>query len=458
MSTRVHPSVLWREGMFLFPQHLQAFSRELQMRLHTAGSLGLVGDWGVLELAVDEDALTDDVFSVQRASIVFRDGTLGVFPGNGAVEQREFAEHFTGAELDVYLGVPAAQTGVPQIDGDGDSDAHLRRYSVRRDEVPDENEREARREMEFRQLQGHLFFGDEDRSGFDTVPIARLARVGRPEARSVLAPGFVPPVLRCGASSVLSERLSGALDKARAQARDLAARMPDIARLSSAERGVDIQGLFKLQAVNQCQAVLELAAGQDDLHPFHAYQALTQSAGALAVFGPGRTLPALKPYDHGEADACFRSAFEVLDTLLVAEVAAPYDSTGFEPDAARHGLYRCNLPDEWVGRDAVFHLAVDMAEDPDTVREMVSAGVKLLPEADIERVLQGVMQGIEVRHERVPPLSFPSRDGLHFFAVETEGAGRDSWLDILKSRSAVVLSAMGSPDEVSFQFYVEFPD
>jgi predicted component of type VI protein secretion system len=92
------------------------------------------------------------------------------------------------------------------------------------------------------------------------------------------------------------------------------------------------------------------------------------------------------------------------------------------------------------------------------MREMVSAGVKLLPEADIERVLQGVMPGIEVRHERVPPLSFPKRDTLHYFAVETEGASRDAWLRVLKSRSAVVLSAIGSPDEVSFHFYVEFPD
>jgi predicted component of type VI protein secretion system len=135
-------SVLWREGMFLFPQHLQAFGREVQARLQAAASLGLVGDWGVLELEVDEDALRADAFGVRRAVVVFRDGSLGCFPGNAIVETREFAEHFKGPQLDVYLGVPAVQAGVPQIGAD--NGRHYR-YTVLRDEVPDENDREARR-------------------------------------------------------------------------------------------------------------------------------------------------------------------------------------------------------------------------------------------------------------------------------------------------------------------------
>ena len=91
MGPKPQPDVLWREGMFLFPQHLQAFSRELSVRLQAAGSLGLVGDWGLLELEVDENALESDVFRLRRASVLYRDGTLACFPENAAVEPREFA-------------------------------------------------------------------------------------------------------------------------------------------------------------------------------------------------------------------------------------------------------------------------------------------------------------------------------------------------------------------------------
>lgn len=459
MTVRVQPSVLWREGMFLFPQHLQAFSREQAARLQTAGSIGLVGDWGLLELQVDEEVLETDTFRIDSAKVLFRDGTLASFPANASVEQREFGEHFDGAELQVYLGVPAAQRGVPQIrEGDRDAESgRMHRYRVTRDEIPDENDRDTGREMEFRELQGRLFFGDEDRSGFDSVPIARLARIGEPQARSVLSPSYIPPVLCSGASPVLFACLETLAKRARGQSRDLAARMPDVARLSSVDRGSDILGLLKLQAVNQCVALLEHVAGQDSLHPFDAYQALVQSAGSLAVFGPGRVVPQIESYEHGDLNACMRSAIDAVSELLAAEVAAPYDVSRFEPDAVRPGLYQCDLPAEWVDRRGVFHLAVEIAEDADTVQDMVAAGVKLIAEDDIERVLRGVMPGIELRHERVPPLSFPKRDTLHYFAVETEGTGRDVWLGILQARSAVVLSALGSPEDVSFQFYVEFP-
>jgi len=446
--------------MFLFPQHLQAFSREQSARLQTASSVGLVGDWGLLEVEIDEEVLETDTFRIQRAKVLFRDGTLASFPENAAVDQREFGEHFTDSELQVYLGVPAAQKGVPQIrDASKESDdGRMHRYTILRDEIPDENDREARREMEFRTLQGRIFFGDEDRSGFDSVPIARLARVGAPQAKSVLSPRYIPPVLRTEASKVLFAGLKALAKRARGQSRDLAARMPDVAQLSSVDRGSDILGLLKLQAVNQCVGLLEFAAGQESLHPFDAYRALIQSAGALAVFGPGRVMPAVEGYDHGDLETCMPSAIDAVSELLTAEVAAPYDVSRFEPDAVRPGLYHCALPAEWVDRQGIFHLAIEIAEDADTVQGMVASGVKLIAESDIERVLRGVMPGIELSHERTPPLSFPKRDTLHYFAVETEGAGRDVWLGILQARSAVVLSALGSPDDVGFQFYVEFPN
>jgi type VI secretion system protein ImpJ len=455
MGPRLQPGVLWREGMFLFPQHLQAFARELGARLQSAAGLGLVGDWGLLELEIDESALAADVFSVKRAGVLFRDGTLFCLPENAVLEQREFAEHFKGPELQVYLGVPAAQAGVPQIGADS---ARLYRYKVLRQEIPDDNERDARREMELVQLQGRLFFGEEDRSGFESVPIARLARVGRPKVRSVLAPAYVPPVLCCSASKVLAEGLRNAATKARAQSRDLAARMPDIARLSSVEKGADISGLVKLQAVNQCVALLEQAAGQDTLHPYQAYQALVQSAGNLAVFAPGRVLPDLPAYQHADVNGCFRAAFEVVDALLAAEVAAPYDTSPFEPDPVKAGLWRLRLPAEWAGRDGHYFLAVEMADEPERVREMVAAGVKLVAEDEVDRVIQGVLPGIELRHLHIAPLSFPKRDALHYFAIESEGATRNSWLKVLESQAAEIVSVIGGPEEVRFHFYVEFRD
>jgi len=438
--------------MFLFPQHLQAFSRELQTRLQLAGAMGLVGDWGTLELELDKDALESDIFAFKKAVVLFRDGTLACFPGNATVDQREFTEFFKGPTLDVYLGVPAAQSGVPQV---GDEEGRHYRYVVGRESITDENERDAKREMEFRSLHGRIFFGDEDRSGFDTVPVARLARVGEPQVRTVPSPHFIPPVLTCGASPTLFGALQNLSTKARAQSRDLAARMPDVAKLSSVDKGADVLGLIKLQAVNQVVAQLEQVAHQESMHPFHAYQSLIQAAGALAVFGPHRVLPEFPAYDHSDLDGCFGAALDAVDDLLEQEVAAPYDIADFSLE--QPGLFTCAIPKEWVGRKAIFHLGIEMDGSPDIVKSAVEAGVKLCGSGDYERVIHGVMPGVALHYERVPPLSFPKRKTLHYFSIETEGTGRDMWLRILESACAKIISVVGD-DGLAFQLYVEFPD
>ena len=87
----------------------------------------------------------------------------------------------------------------------------------------------------------------------------------------------------------------------------------------------------------------------------------------------------------------------------------------------------------------------------------MSTGLKLLPPDDVDRVLQGVLPGIELEHQRVAPVSFPSSDVLHFFKVSTEGASRDAWLRATQARGALILSALGALGDVRFHFFVELP-
>lgn len=452
MSARPEPSVLWREGMFLGPQHMQAFARELHARLHRGDGVGNPGTYGLLRFAVDEEALSRDVFKLLDSEVVFKDGTSAIFPDTAAVDSREFAAFFTGAELDVWLGVPAPRPGVPQISLDGD---RATRYRVQVSKVSDENEREADTELEFRELQARVFFGDEDRSGYECVPIARLVRRGKPVAKSVLSGDYVPPILACGASAVVTSSLAELAEMARSQARDLASRLPSTAGLSSVEKGADIAGFVKLEAVNRTVASLDQLAHLPVLHPYDVYLGLAQVVGNLAVFGEERVMPKLPVYDHARTDECFRAVFAAIRALLVAEVAVPYDLVTFKKDALREGFLECEIPKEWIDRQPLVYLAVAVAKPAEEVAELVGWGVKLVSGADIERVLQGVVPGIELSFERMPPTSFPKRADLHFFFIETEGASRDTWLNVLKARSAVLLSTLGFLGDIQYHLYVE---
>lgn len=452
MSTPRPPSVLWREGMFLCPQHMQAFGRELAARIAFGDAIGVPGTFGLASLAIDADALARDVFRITAAEAVMRDGTWLSIPHNGHAAQREFGEFFTGPELAVYLGIAAVQSNVPQI---GEEKDRQYRYVVDVKPTFDENARDASRELEFRTLRVQLFFGDEDRSGFESLPIARLVRTGKPATVSAMSPTWIAPVLRCGAVPAMVRALDDVLGRARAQARDLAATLPDTTRLSSVDSAADMSGIFKLQSVNRSVAALEQVQQAADLHPFHAYLELTRIVGDLAIFGATRVSPNLPIYDHARLDECFAAVLTQVRELLGAQVAVPYDVAPFEPDAEQEGIYYAAIPPEWFNAQPVFHLGVQLDQTPERAAELVAAGVKLLGPEDLQHVLQGVVPGVALEPVRIPPTSFPKRAGLHYFRIATEGPSRDFWLRVVQARKAMVLSALGGLGQVGFGLYVE---
>ncbi len=63
-------------------------------------------------------------------------------------------------------------------------------------------------------------------------------------------------------------------------------------------------------------------------------------------------------------------------------------------------------------------------------------------------------EGIELEHVRMPPLSFP-KDGLEYFAVSTEGASRDAWLQVTESGRALLVRADPAIAAWEFGIYAE---
>jgi len=234
-GTRVH----WREGMFLRPQHFQAFSGELVARIARGDSIGSPAAFGVIRLELDESALARDVLALLSGEVLFPDGTLARFPEDATVEPREFAELFTQESLSIHLGIAAETPGIPLVEtGSG----RRARYRVEVRDVADENLGEGRQQLEFRQLLARFFFGSEDRGGYESLQIARLVRRGRPVAESATCQAYIPPILSCGASPVLQGMLEKSVERLRARARDLAASVPSMRSLTYAEKGATSPG------------------------------------------------------------------------------------------------------------------------------------------------------------------------------------------------------------------------
>lgn len=452
MSLEARPTVLWREGMFLCPQHLQTFSREVTERVHAAESIGTPGNWGILSLNIDREALRRDLFRLESADVVFRDGALAAFPSNATVAQREFGDHFTGQTLAVYLGIPAIRPGAAALaQGRGDEGA---RYVAQQGTVFDENVAASERDVDFKVMQGRLFFGDEDQSGFECVHLAQLVRKGKTEPYSALSDTFIPTVLAIGGSEVLMAELSEVADQLLSQSRDLAGRIPQTTMLSSVEKGADVAAFVKLQAVNQCAPGLDQIRRLPEIHPFQAYLQLIGGIGSLAIFSDERTLPEYGSYHHGDLNKSFRSALQTIRQLIPKEVSVPYEKEDFREDPNQPGLLICDVPADWAEKERAYFIGVKASATAEDVISKAPDALKLTSAANFEDVLVGVMNGIPIESVRAAPLAFP-KEGLHFFRILTEGTARDSWLTVLDSGRALLLRTPPADQDWEFGLYVE---
>jgi len=99
--------------MFLRPQHLQMFARQIDSRVAAAAQKVQPFFWGVATIEVAEDELETFRFTVRRFQAVLKDGTWLDLGTTLQVEPRDFKQALNRTEgrLPVYLGVPRLVEG-----------------------------------------------------------------------------------------------------------------------------------------------------------------------------------------------------------------------------------------------------------------------------------------------------------------------------------------------------------
>src|SRR5262249_904759 len=100
-------AVHWYEGMFLWPQQMQAAERFGLRQLYLSHKWDLYHDWGLREVELDVGALATYRFAVKRLQARLRDGTMVCVPDDGSLAAVELRPAFQrGGDVTIYLAVP----------------------------------------------------------------------------------------------------------------------------------------------------------------------------------------------------------------------------------------------------------------------------------------------------------------------------------------------------------------
>ena len=168
--------VVWAEGLFLQPQHLQQQDRYFD-RLVRNSTMGLRPfAWGLTELSLDTDMLTLGKFAVRSAAGILPDGTPFNVP--------EDVDHPTPIDLPestrnmvVYLQLPTRQPGGVET-APPELQETVARFATNEFEATDINAGyQGSASVPIAKLRLRYALENEARSGFTAIGLARIVEV-----------------------------------------------------------------------------------------------------------------------------------------------------------------------------------------------------------------------------------------------------------------------------------------
>ena len=173
--------VVWSRGMFLTPQHFQTNDNFLEDTLQFRFNASNFCNWGVVDLSIDQESLTNNLFTVPRCRGVLPDGVVFSIPETDAPPSgRPVAESFTPTQdsLDVFLALPERRVQGKNVTqpADGQPGGATTRFIAETLEIQDENGYGDQKSVQVGNKNFRLLFGNQNLDGFVTLRIARVLR------------------------------------------------------------------------------------------------------------------------------------------------------------------------------------------------------------------------------------------------------------------------------------------
>jgi type VI secretion system protein ImpJ len=437
---RENSRVVWKEGLFLQPQHFQQMERSLfavqNMRFGACVPFG----YGLTNISINKDNIANGVFSLTSCSGLMPDGTPFTLPEPGmAVPARPIADHFTPdlQELIVYLALPLAVEGKANVAPASQAAPDVR-YITGSISVTDEVAGVQKKEIDIGACNFSILFGDDLRENFSTMPIARLIR--NKQGQIDVDEAFIPPLLRIAASPALMNLTRALLDLLLARSTALSQGRKQTTGGFAEYKGSEITAYLLLQTLNSYTPLLNFYHITPDLHPFELFKLLTQLAGGLCTFSTDVSIRQLPRYEHGELTQVFTILIRLIRRVLEADISAGCITIPIEQVSP--ATYVCRVPDEKLFTQARFYLGVSAKVAEKELVVGTLQRIKMCSRDRLELLIPSAMPGLPLFHTSQPPQGLSSKPGFSYFSLDQRG---DFW------------EGMKTSNTIAFYFPNNFP-
>lgn len=404
--------VIWREGLFIKPQHFQQQQRHSDYALHAR--LSALSDYfyGLQSLAINEDYLGFGRIALVGATGILPDGTVFNIPNDDVLPTPLEITDASVANQKVYLALPLSVSGVNEVNQGGQVATRLQAH---RHDVRDlHSEGGDVVSLEVGRVSLRLMLEREDRSAYASLAIARILDK-RPDGGLVLDPNFMPCSISVSAIPTLKRFLGESAGLVAERARSLSQRIA-----APGQQGVaDVAEFMMLQLLNRAQPQLSHLARLGTLHPERLHEALVQLCGELMTFTDESRLPPEFPaYRHDDQQVSFEPVMLALRQAL-STVLSPR-AVSIQLRKHQYGVMVAMVNESQLMQSADFVLAVRARMPQEQLRKQLLQQTKVASSDKIRELISLQLPGIPLLPLPVAPRQLPYHAGYSYFQLDRQ--------------------------------------
>ncbi|MFQ2587065.1 type VI secretion system baseplate subunit TssK [Aeromonas caviae] len=433
--------VIWREGLFIKPQHFQQQQRHSDYALHAR--LSALSDYfyGLQSLAINEDYLGFGRIALVGATGILPDGTVFNIPNDDVLPTPLEVTDASVANQKVYLALPLSVSGVNEVNQGGQVATRLQAH---RHDVRDlHSEGGDVVSLEVGRVSLRLMLEREDRSAYASLAIARILDK-RPDGGLVLDPNFMPCSISVSAIPTLKRFLGESAGLVAERARSLSQRIA-----APGQQGVaDVAEFMMLQLLNRAQPQLSHLARLGTLHPERLHEALVQICGELMTFTDESRLPPEFPaYRHDDQQVSFEPVMLALRQAL-STVLSPR-AVSIQLRKHQYGIMVAMVNESELMTSADFVLAVRARMPQEQLRKQLLQQTKVASSDKIRELISLQLPGIPLLPLPVAPRQLPYHAGYSYFQLDRQSP---AW-QMLAVSSTLAFHIAGDFPELDMQLW-----
>jgi type VI secretion system protein ImpJ len=400
--------VVWKEGLFLRPQHFQQNDRyyayEMMTRTKELGS----NVWGFFHLEIDQSYLRSGKIVLNSASGIMSDGTL--FTINNISLEVSIEDIGKG----VYLALPINVHNSDEVHFEYQKSRLTRSVGINLSDVVNSNADEnGVTDLLVVKHNFKLLFEEDVDNQYVKIKVAEIGDVSE-SGIIQLEDDYIPTYLHFSASKSLIAKINELINIVTYRMEKLLEKLSD-SNVQAAELG----DYLMLQLLTKTKSRIHYYLSQDRIHPSLVYLELVSFIAELTVFmKKEKVLEQKYIYIHEQQGESFKQVFTDLSQML--SMVLEQKSQALLIEKRKYGIYVSQIADKSILNGASFIFAVKGDLEDEKLKKVLLSNLKMGSIETIRDLVNYHLSGFKLKALAVAPRQIPYKVNFLYFKVELE--------------------------------------